>query len=222
MFDNPIVMLDFETTGLSPMAGDRITEVAALRIVDGKIAERFVSLVNCQVRIPAFITQLTGITQAMVNAAPKAPVVMHELLRFIGKDALAAHNASFDLRFLLAESQRLALTPAHEQLICSLKLSRRVFPGLPSYKLGPLAAALGIPFTSASHRAEADAEVAAGVLLHIGGHLRRTYQLPTLNPALLERVNKQSAAKVPEFLTKHRDGAAVSPPPARRRRPQRS
>ena len=72
MFERPIVMLDFETTGLSPEGGDRITEVAALRIAGGQIVDRYVSLVNCGVRVPSFITQLTGITQAMVDGAPPA------------------------------------------------------------------------------------------------------------------------------------------------------
>ncbi len=202
MFDKPIVMLDFETTGLSPDMGDRITEVAALRIVDGKIAERYVSLVNCGVRIPSFITGLTGISQAMVNAAPRASVVVPELLDFIGSDALSAHNASFDLKFLLAESRMQGLRPAHQGLICSLKLSRRVFPGMASYKLSALASALRIRFNSAAHRAEADAEVSAKLLLHIGDHLEDHYGLRSIDPQWLESVNSQSAAKVPEFLKK--------------------
>ena len=202
MFDKPIVMLDFETTGLSPDRGDRITEVAALRIVDGKITDRYVSLVNCGVRIPSFITGLTGISQSMVNAAPRASVVVPELLDFIGSDALSAHNASFDLRFLLAESNMQGLRPAHQGLICSLKLSRRVFPGMASYKLAALASALRIRFNSAAHRAEADAEVSAKLLLHIGDHLEGHYGLCTIDPLWLESVNRQSAAKVPEFLKK--------------------
>lgn len=202
MFDKPIVMLDFETTGLSPDAGDRITEVAALRIVDGSIAGRYVSLVNCGVRIPSFITGLTGISQAMVNAAPKASVVLPELLDFIGGDALSAHNASFDLKFLLAESRMQGLTPAHRGLICSLKLSRRVFPGMASYRLGELASALRIRFNGTAHRAEADAEVSARLLLHIGNHLGSQYGLRAIDPLLLESINKQSAAKVPDFLRK--------------------
>ncbi|HCE10857.1 MAG TPA: DNA polymerase III subunit epsilon, partial [Oxalobacteraceae bacterium] len=109
MFEKPIVMIDFETTGMSPANGDRITEVAALRITGGRVVERFVSLVNCQVRVPSYITALTGITQSMVNAAPPASLVVPELLRFIGTDALSAHNASFDERFLLAESRNLGL-----------------------------------------------------------------------------------------------------------------
>ncbi|WP_025917101.1 PolC-type DNA polymerase III [Herminiimonas sp. CN] len=202
MFDKPIVMLDFETTGLSPDAGDRITEVAALRIVDGKITERYVSLVNCGVRIPSFITGLTGISQAMVNAAPRASVVVPRLLDFIGSDALSAHNASFDLKFLQAESRLQGLEPEHRGLICSLKLSRRVFPGMASYKLAALASALRIRFSSAAHRAEADAEVSAKLLIHIAAHLADTYALPGITAQLLESVNNLSAAKVPEFLKK--------------------
>lgn len=202
MIKQPIVMLDFETTGMSPDQGARITEVAALRIVDGKIEERFVSLVNCKVWIPPFITELTGITQKMVNAAPPADEVVPALVAFIGTDTLAAHNASFDEKFLLAESQRLNLSPAHQRLICSLKLSRRVLPGLSSYKLSALASTLGIRFTGQAHRAEADAEVTAKLLIHMGKHLNKTYGLNEIEPQLLGSINSLSASKVPEFLKK--------------------
>ena len=202
MFDKPIVMLDFETTGLSPAMGDRITEVAALRIVDGHVTERYVSLINCQARIPSFITHLTGISQAMVDSAPPVARVLPELLDFIGSDALSAHNASFDEKFLKAEAERLSLSARHVGLVCSLKLSRRVFPGLGSYKLGLLSGQLGIRFRSAAHRAESDAEVAAEVLIHIARHLGSTYGLGPVCPQLLVSVNKLSAAKVPDFLQK--------------------
>jgi DNA polymerase-3 subunit epsilon len=208
VFDQPIVMLDFETTGLSPARGDRITEVAALRIVDGKIADRFVSLVNCGVRIPSFVTSLTGITQSMVDSAPPASRVVPRLLDFIGTDALAAHNASFDLKFLTEESRRIGMTPRHDATICSLMLSRRVFPGLASYKLGALASRLDIRFAGKAHRAEADAEVSTHLLLHIGGHLRRTYGYAPIAPRMLAAINRQSAAKVPDFL--HRQVTAYA------------
>ena len=202
VFDKPIVMIDFETTGLSPDMGDRITEVAALRIAGGRVVERYVSLINCGVRIPSFITGLTGITQAMVDGAPPVAQVVPRLLDFIGADALSAHNASFDEKFLKAEAARLGLAPAHQGLVCSLKLSRRVFPSLGSYKLGQLSGQLGIRFNSAAHRAESDAEVAAEVLLHIGKHLRHTYGLGDIDPALLLSVNRLAAAKVHQFLQK--------------------
>jgi DNA polymerase-3 subunit epsilon len=204
MLNQPIVMLDFETTGLSPDMGDRITEVAALRIVDGKVVERYVSLINCNVRIPSFITGLTGITQAMVDGAPPVSKVMPELLDFIGGDTLSAHNASFDDKFLRAEAARLGLTPGHQSLVCSLKLSRRVFPNLASYKLGNLSGQLGIRFNSAAHRAESDAEVAAQVLIHIGKHIGATYGIAGVDPALLVSINKLAAAKVHQFLEKQK------------------
>ena len=202
MLDQAIVMLDFETTGLSPAMGDRITEVAALRIVGGEIVERYVSLVNCGVRIPSFITGLTGITQAMVDSAPPVDEVVPQLLDFIGSDALSAHNASFDEKFLRAEAEQLDLAPRHQSLVCSLKLSRRVFPELSSYKLGDLSRALGIRFGGNAHRAEADAEVAAQVLIHIGRHLRSHHGIDQVDTDLLVAVNKLAAAKVPQFLKK--------------------
>jgi DNA polymerase-3 subunit epsilon len=204
MLNQSIVMLDFETTGLSPDMGDRITEVAALRIVDGRVVERYVSLINCNVRIPSFITGLTGITQTMVDGAPPVSKVVPELLDFIGGDTLSAHNASFDDKFLRAEAARLGLTPGYQSLVCSLKLSRRVFPNLASYKLGNLSGQLGIRFNSAAHRAESDAEVAAQVLIHIGKHIGATYGIAGVDPALLVSINKLAAAKVHQFLEKQK------------------
>lgn len=200
MYQYPVIMLDFETTGLSPAAGARITEVAALRIEGGRIADRFVSLVNCGVEVPPFITALTGITQQMVDSAPCVSKVVPELLRFIGEHALAAHNASFDEKFLRAEGALLNMTPGHGHLLCSLKLSRRLLPGLRSYRLGDLASSLGIRFGGAAHRAEADAEVSANLMLHLGERLRTSYPAAEIGPDLLARIGRLSARKVPGWL----------------------
>jgi DNA polymerase-3 subunit epsilon len=202
MNQKPIVMLDFETTGISPDDGARITEVAALRIVEGEITERFVTLVNCRVRVPTFITGLTGISQQMVDRAPPVEEVMPQLLDFIGDDALAAHNASFDDKFLRRESARLDLEPQYKNLICSLKLSRRVLPGLSSYRLGHVAASVGIRFSSTAHRAEADAEVTARLLIYINAHIGHIYGLPDITPQLLEAISRISASRVPGYLEK--------------------
>ncbi|MFZ6709237.1 DUF1653 domain-containing protein [Undibacterium sp. TC9W] len=204
MFEKPVVMIDFETSGMSPDQGGRVTEVAALRIVGGEIVDRYVSLINSNVRIPYFITELTGITQAMVDKAPPVSEVLPELVEFIGTDTLAAHNASFDEKFLLAESDRLGLWPAHDGVICSVKLARRVFPGLSTYSLGPLAASMGIRFKGSAHRAEADAEVASALMLHIASELGQRYGYSAIDPRLLQDINKLAAAKVPAFLKKHR------------------
>lgn len=203
MFEKPVVVIDFETSGMVPEQGGRVTEVAALRIAGGEIVDRYVSLINSKVRIPYFITELTGITQSMVDKAPPVSEVMPELLDFIGTDVLVAHNASFDEKFLLAESDRLGLRPAHDGVICSVKLSRRVFPGLGSYSLGALAASLGIRFKGAAHRAEADAEVTSQVMLRIVSELAQRYAYDAIDPRLLQDINKLAAAKVPAFLKKH-------------------
>ncbi len=202
-FAQPLVVIDFETTGMSPNMGDRVTEVAALRIVEGRVAARYVSLINCGVRVPPFITELTGITQAMVNRAPAVAQVMPELVEFIGDAALVAHNASFDEKFLVAESVRQGLQNQHQALLCSVKLARRLFRGLDSYSLGRVAKSLGIRFNSAAHRAEADAEVTAQLMLHMGQHLHEEFGLSQIDAGLLLALNKVSAAKADVFLRKY-------------------
>jgi DNA polymerase-3 subunit epsilon len=204
MLDTPLVVLDFETTGLSPAMGARITEVAALRVINGEIVERFVSLVNCGVRIPRDITAITGISQAMVNAAPRVGEVIPALIQFIGQDALAAHNASFDNKFLLAESMGLGLKPQHQHLVCSLLLARRLMPQRPSYKLGELARELKIRFSGHAHRAEADAEVTVHLIHHLSKTLRQQHQCTKIDPQLLCAINRQTAAKVPLFLSSNK------------------
>jgi DNA polymerase-3 subunit epsilon len=200
MFAQPIVMIDFETSGMSPGQGGRVTEVAAIRIVGNQIVDRFVSLINCGVEIPAFITQLTGISQEMVDTAPSVEQVIPQLIDFIGEDYLAAHNASFDEKFLLSEAQQLGLLPRHRGVICSVKLSRRLAPGLESYSLGPLAMRLGIRFKGKAHRAEADAEVAASLLLRLADDLKASHGLHEIDPELLLQINRLAAAKVGSFL----------------------
>lgn len=200
MFAHPIVMIDFETSGTGPGQGGRVTEVAAIRIVGDQIVDRFVSLINCGVEIPAFITQLTGISQHMVDNAPDVAQVIPQLIDFIGEDYLAAHNASFDEKFLIAEAQQLDQMPRHRGVICSVKLARRLAPGMESYSLGPLAMRLGIRFNGKAHRAEADAEVAAKLLLKLGGELCDKYALNEVDPELLIQVNRLNAAKVGRFL----------------------
>ena len=200
MINQAVVMLDFETTGLSPAQGARITEVAALRIVEGEVVERFVSLINCGVTIPGDITALTGITQAMVDTAPPVAQILPALLAFIGGDALAAHKASFDARFLTAECQRQNLQAGYSELLCSLLLSRRLLPGLSSYRLASVAASQGIGFRGNAHRAEADAEVSAALLNRLAQRLRQHYQCRQVTSALLATISRLPAAKVAAFL----------------------
>jgi DNA polymerase-3 subunit epsilon len=99
----PIAIIDFETTGSTPAQGARATEVAIVLVEGGRVVDQFQSLMNAGVRIPPFITQLTGITNAMVADAPPAAEVMAQARRFVGDTPLVAHNAPFDRGFWQAE-----------------------------------------------------------------------------------------------------------------------
>ena len=158
-----IAVIDFETTGTSPNLGDRATEVAIVMTEGGRVVDRFQSLMNAGVHIPAFITQLTGITNAMVAAAPPAAQVMADAARFVGDAPMVAHNASFDRRYWQAELTLCGL-PAAQPYACTVLLSRRLYPEAPSHKLGQLVHWLGLPQTGRAHRALADAEMAAELL----------------------------------------------------------
>ncbi len=162
----PVAVIDFETTGISPEQGARATEVAIVLVQEGRIVDRYQSLMNAGVSIPYFITQLTGISQAMVQAAPAAGEVMREARRFVGDMPMVAHNAAFDRKFWRAELAREGL-PAEQAFACTLLLSRRLYPRAPNHKLGTLIDHHGLPRTGAAHRALADAEMAAQLLMRI-------------------------------------------------------
>ncbi len=132
-----IAVIDFETTGISPTMGDRATEVAIVITEQGRVVDRYQSLMNAGVRIPSFITQLTGITNAMIETAPPADTVMREAARFVGEVPMVAHNAAFDRRFWTAELER-AGAQAPQPFACTVLLSRRLYPEAPSHKLGSL------------------------------------------------------------------------------------
>ena len=161
---NSFIVLDFETTGLSPNVGARTTEVAAVRVENGRMTDRFQSLMNPGVRIPSFIQDLTGITNQMISKAPKNATVMKDLHQFIGKTPLVAHNASFDKKFLDAELELLGLK-SEQHIACSLLVARRVYQNAPNHKLGTLVKYKNIENDGTFHRALADAEMTARLWL---------------------------------------------------------
>ena len=158
-------VLDFETTGISTQ-GDRPTEVAIVRLEGGQVVGHFQSLMNAGLPVNSFVERLTGITTAMVANAPPVAEVMEAAARFVGDVPLVAHNASFDQRFWRAEMQRLGRDNGPD-FVCTLLLSRRVFPDAPNHKLGTLAQWLGLPLAGRAHRALADAQVAASLLQRV-------------------------------------------------------
>ena len=186
-----IAVIDFETTGLSPTRGDRATEIAAVLVRDGRIVDRYQSLMNAGLRIPPFITQLTGITTAMVREAPPAERVMAEVADFVGTLPLVAHNASFDAKFWDAELARIG-RQRRQSFVCSMLVAKRVLPQAASYKLGNLVAMAGLPSAARAHRALADAEMAAHLTLYLERELMRRFELTAVTHDLLGRIQKAS------------------------------
>ncbi len=202
-----IAVIDFETTGISPGMGDRATEVAIVLLEGGRVVDRFQSLMNAGVHIPAFITQLTGITNAMVASAPPAEAVMADAARFVGDVPMVAHNASFDRRYWQAELARCGV-PAQQPFACTVLLARRLYPEAPSHKLGTLVDWFRLPRTGQAHRALADAEMAAELLGHIQHDLRTRHAVAEPDHGFLMSLQACSRAAVPKFMARHAQAAA--------------
>lgn len=197
-----IAVIDFETTGMSPDFGDRPTEVAIVLVEDGRIVDRYQSLMNAGVRVSSFITQLTGITNAMVAGAPPAAEVMRDASRFVGGLPMAAHNASFDRKFWVDEMRRLDL-PAGHAFACTMLLARRLYPQAPNHKLGTLVDFHGLPRTGAAHRALADAEMAAELLIRMRHDLQRVHGVGEVAHDLLVELQSCQRTAVGGWLSRH-------------------
>ena len=195
-------VIDFETTGISPACGDRATEVAIVLLQNGRVVDRFQSLMNAGVRVPSFITQLTGITNAMVASAPDAAQVMQDASRFVGAVPLVAHNAAFDRKFWQAELTR-AGEDAPQPFICTLLLSRRLYPQAPNHKLGSLVDYHLLPRTGQAHRALADAEMAAELFIQIQRDLQSRHGVGSADHALLMTLQRCAKSAVAALLARH-------------------
>lgn len=194
-----LAVIDFETTGATPAHGARATEVAICLLEDGRIVDRYASLMNAGVHIPSFIVQLTGITNAMVAAAPPADAVMREAAAFVGPRTMVAHNAAFDRQFWRSELAHCGLTAAND-FACTLLLSRRLYPDAPNHKLGTLAQWFDLPVSGRAHRAMADAEVAAHLLARMQHDLEKRHGCSRADAALLMALQRTAKHQVETFL----------------------
>lgn len=160
--DMDIVVFDIETTGLSRFT-DNITEIGAVRIHDGKIVEVYQQLINPEMIIPSFITELTGISNEMVSKEPKIQEVMPKFLDFCKDAILSAHNAEFDIGFIKRKCWELNLEfkPVY---LDTLWLARALNPDLKNHKLNTLTKKYQVKLLN-HHRASDDATATAEVLL---------------------------------------------------------
>lgn len=146
-------IIDVETTG-GRAARDKITEIAIVLHNGHKIIDKYETLINPETSIPYGITQLTGISQEMVQDAPKFYEVARKIVEMTEGAIFVAHNVRFDYSFIREEFRRLGFTFIRKQL-CTVRLSRKAFPGLPSYSLEKLIRHFKIK-VEARHRAMAD------------------------------------------------------------------
>lgn len=160
---NSFVCFDFETTGLKKES--KIIEIGAVKVKEGFLVSRFSSLVDPGITLDPIITQITGITDEMLQGKPTIEELIPSFYDFTEGLPLVAHNAPFDCRFL--ERDALACGFHFDQdVFDTLSFARKVLPDQPSYKLGVLTALLGIPLNDA-HRAWCDAEATARLYMHL-------------------------------------------------------
>ena len=159
-------VVDVETTGGSPMRGDRVTEIAAVIVRDGRIDETFETLVDPQRSIPPFVTRLTHITQSMVRGQPFFREIAPHVADLLRGRVFVGHNATFDRRFVRAEASRAGYELPGNRVLCTVRLARRLVPHLRRRSLDVLARYYDVPI-SARHRAMGDAMATARCFLRM-------------------------------------------------------
>ena len=194
-----VVILDFETTGLSPNMGDRAIEIGAVCIEDGEIKGRFQELMNPGRPIDSFIEDYTGITNEMLKDAPSCEEVMHKFADFISGYNLVAHNASFDQRFLDAELGRISRKYTGK-FACSMLAARRIYQDAPDHKLGTLVKYANIPTDGVFHRALYDSEMTTKLWLAMLDDIGERYNIPDIQFTLLQKLTKTPKKSVHNFL----------------------
>ncbi|OXA77466.1 exonuclease [Flavobacterium columnare] len=147
-------ILDIETTG-GQYNEEGITEIAIYKFDGHEIVDQFISLVNPEIPIQPFVVKLTGINNAMLRSAPKFYEIAKRIIEITDGCIIVAHNASFDYRVIKTEFRRLGFD-FQKQTLCTVELSKKLLPDLPSYSLGKLVRSLGIPVAD-RHRASGDA-----------------------------------------------------------------
>ena len=189
-FEGSFVVFDLETTGFSPVT-DRIIEIGAVRIENGKITERFSEFVNPKRPIPFRIEQLTSINDSMVMEADPIEEVLPRFLTFCGSSVMVGHNVTFDISFIEENCERLGIS--HDFTTAdTVTLARSLLPGLSRFKLDQVAKALNIPLGH-HHRAVDDAECTAGIFLKLLSMLK------DMGLSALDEIN-ETCAPTPEQI----------------------
>jgi len=198
-----LIILDFETTGLSPDNGDRAIEIGAVKLENGEITDQFQELMNPGRPVSYFIEDYTGITNKMLSKAAPCCEVMDRFADFIQGQNLVAHNASFDKRFLDSELKRIS-SGYDGQFACSLLVSRRLYQTAPNHKLGTLINYKGITSNGSFHRALYDSEMTAKLWLAMIDDIQQKTNVDEVPFSLIQKLAKTPKAKVSKLLSSYR------------------
>ena len=196
-FSDTFVVFDIETTGFSPEK-NRIIEIGAVKVENGKITERFSTFVNPDVPIPFDIEQLTGINDSMVISYPQIDRILPEFLAFCGDAVIVAHNAAFDTGFIAHYARALGLEYS-PTILDTVAMARVLLPNLNRYKLDTVAKALGISLEN-HHRAVDDAEATAEIFMEFVRQLRQR-EIESLDQ--LNALSEMSAEMIQKLPTYH-------------------
>lgn len=159
------IAFDLETTGTVPGV-DQIVEIGAVRFNNGVVESVFSTLVDPLRSIPPGASAVNGITDEMVKGKPTIDTLLHSFAEFCEDLIMVAHNAPFDAQFLIADIKKHESPSPRGIILDTLPISRKVFPGIPNYKLGTLVQHLKIPSTG-FHRAEEDATYCGHVFIEL-------------------------------------------------------
>lgn len=195
--DDSYVVFDIETTGFGPVK-DKIIEIGAVKVVEGKIVDQFSTFINPEVPIPYEIIDLTGINDEMVMDYPTIDIILPQFLEFCEGCGLVAHNASFDVSFITKKSEELGIKTDFT-VIDTVGLARILLPELNRYKLNVVAKALDISLEN-HHRAVDDAGATAEIFVKFVAMLREQ-GVQYINE--INKLGKLSADAIKKMPTYH-------------------
>ena len=185
-FPKEYAVIDIETTGISPKY-DSIIELSALKIKDNSIVDTFTSLVNPGFKIDSFITELTGITNEMLQESNKIEKILPDFLNFIGDSLLVGHNINFDINFIYDNCITLFNKSLQNDFIDTMRISKRILKELPHHKLSDLANFYNISYDGA-HRALNDCKITQDCFIKLQDSILKEY-------SSLDDFIKQSSVK---------------------------
>jgi len=187
-FEN-VIVFDIETTGIDPLKNN-IIEIGALKIKDGKISEVFHELINPEIEIPHFITNITGITNEMVKDKPTIEDVVGKFIDFCDSEYIMGHNILFDYKFIKINASKYKLK-FEKQGYDTLHIARKLLKNLPSKKLTDLCEHYQIPHERA-HRADDDAKVTYELFLKLKDEFYRENTDVFVSKQMVYKIPKQS------------------------------